>query len=181
MTQTPTYDPQQPYVQPGVPLKKSHKVRNVVLAVVAVIVIIAVASGAGKKKDAATPTTAGSTAATPGASAANGDASTPSTDGSAAVDGSDPKQDVTITKCVTGAGGYLSATVKVVNHSEKASNYIVTVAFESKTGSEQLDTGLAAVNGLKPGQSSSQDAASLKTAPKGGFKCSIGDVTRYAS
>jgi len=179
---------------PQVPAKKSHKVRNVVLAVVAVIVIIAVASSAGKKTDAVVATSPTSAAvASPMASnsTATGDvvvtsSTVPATSAVAAptpkpAAGEDPKADVAITGCAPGDGGYLAAKVRVTNHSSKPSNYIVTVIFESKDGSEQLDTGLAAVNELAAGQVSNQDAASMKTAPKAGYTCKVGDVTRYAS
>jgi hypothetical protein len=89
---------------------------------------------------------------------------------------------VTITSCTADATtGYLAAAVTVKNNSSKTSNYIITIAFESKDGAKQLDTGLVAVNNLGSGQSSDQTAGGLKAAPAGGYNCKIADLTRYAT
>lgn len=91
-------------------------------------------------------------------------------------------EDVVITGCTADpTTGYLSAAVTVTNHSSKTSNYIVTIAFESKDGTQQLDTGLVAVNDLNTGQASQQSALGFKQAPAGGYDCKVADLTRYAS
>lgn len=92
-------------------------------------------------------------------------------------------EDIKITACANGGLGGPTATVVVTNHSSKASNYIVTIAFDSADGKTQLGTGDVAVNDLQPGQSSSpQTADSLSTTPgPAGFTCRLTDLTRYAS
>jgi hypothetical protein len=84
-------------------------------------------------------------------------------------------------KCGPDSLGQLDATLRVTNHSSKASNYMITVVFESPDGSTQLDSTIAAVNNLASGQKSDVEAPTLKDAPTGGFKCRVADVTRYAS
>jgi hypothetical protein len=112
----------------------------------------------------------------------SGTSGTTSSSSSKAPAAVDHAEDVTITACTADTTtGYLDAKVKVTNHSSKTSNYAITIAFESKDGSEQLDTGIVAVNNLAPGQSSDQDAVSLKSAPAGGYNCKLADLTRYAS
>src|SRR4051812_11033540 len=50
-----------------------------------------------------------------------------------------PADDVKIDECGPASGTpYMRATVDVRNHSSEPSNYIITVAFESKDGGEQL-------------------------------------------
>lgn len=92
-------------------------------------------------------------------------------------------EDIKITGCANGSLGGPTATVVITNHSSKASNYIVTIAFDSPDGKTQLGTGNAAVNDLQPGQSSApQTADSLSTTPgPAGFTCRLSDLTRYAS
>lgn len=91
-------------------------------------------------------------------------------------------EDVAITGCAADATtGYLAAAVTVTNKSSKTSNYIVTIAFESKDGKTQLDTGLVAVNNLDSGQSTNQTAGGLKAAPAGGYTCKLADLTRFAA
>lgn len=89
-------------------------------------------------------------------------------------------KDVKITKCKRDQFGDLDAKVRITNHSSKASDYIVTVAFESQNGSEQIDTGTAIVDSLQPGQSTNQDAGGTKSYKKQ-FKCVLSDAERTAS
>lgn len=89
--------------------------------------------------------------------------------------------DVSITSChADPATGFLDAKVTVTNNSSKASNYSITIAFDSANGAKQLDTGLVAVDNLAAGQSSDQDAISVTTATPG-YTCKVADATRYAS
>lgn len=90
-------------------------------------------------------------------------------------------EDAKIVSCAKDASGFASAKVQVINNSSKPSNYIVTVAFESKDGSTQIGTGLASINSLQPKQKAVEDANSLKEAPAAGFTCKVSDVTRLAA
>lgn len=51
--------------------------------------------------------------------------------------------DVTISGCAVSANQFMGpeATLTVINHSTKSSNYFITVAFDSMVGNTQLDTG----------------------------------------
>lgn len=90
--------------------------------------------------------------------------------------------DVSVNSCTADpTTGFVTAKVTVTNNSSKPSNYAITIAFQSKDGSTQLDTGLVAVNNLAPGQTSQQEANGLKTAPADGYDCKVADATRYAS
>lgn len=85
--------------------------------------------------------------------------------------------DVKITKCGHDQFGDLDAKVKITNSSSKASDYVITIAFESQDGKQQIDTGTAFVDSLQPGQSSIQDAGGTK-AYKRPFKCVLSDAQR---
>lgn len=100
---------------------------------------------------------------------------------------SDAKADVALTTCAMASNTFEGpeAALKITNNSSKPSNYIIEVAFVSKDGATQYDTGTAAVNGLAPGQSANEKATSLKsearTAAAAGFSCKVLNVTRYAA
>jgi hypothetical protein len=162
--------PTQPnYGQPQQPRRRwisRHKRLAAAIAIVAVI-IIAVASNSSSNKS-------GSTAGLGTSTQSSGPTSTHS--------GNRFAGDVSITSCKPDATtGYLAANVTVTNHSSKTSNYIITVAFDTMTGNQQLDTTPVAVDNLDPGQVSHQLAVGLSAAPAGGYTCKIADITRYAS
>lgn len=92
-------------------------------------------------------------------------------------------EDVKVTACAADpTTGWADAKVVVTNHSSKSSNYVITIAFESKDGKTQIGTGAVIVQNLLPGQSSSpQDANSLQAAPAGGYVCKISDAQRNAA
>jgi hypothetical protein len=90
-------------------------------------------------------------------------------------------EDAKIVACAKDPSGFASAKVQVINNSSKPSNYIITVAFESKDGSTQIGTGLASINSLQPKQKAVEEANSLKEAPAAGYTCKISDVTRLAA
>jgi len=145
--------------------KKSHKLRWIILGVVALIVIVSIATngGGGGSK--------GSSTSSPVVQSSTGSSSKPLQHAG----------DVVITSCVPDSVGYAAAKVIVTNTSSKASNYVVTVTFETAGGATQVGTGLATVDGLLPGQKSvPQDVSSLQTAPAG-YTCRVTDVTRYAA
>ena len=189
--------PQQGYQQQGMqppPPKKggAGKVLLIILGIILAVcglggVVIALAANSAKEEldEAASSltTVAGGTAtSTPGGpatTAAPGTARTPATKAGFG--------DVTITACALSDNEFLGpeATVKVTNNSSKPSNYSIQVAFVSKDGATQYDTGVVLVSGLAPGQSTVDKAASVKpdvrTQAAGGFNCKVLDVTRFAS
>lgn len=172
----PGYGPQQggPQGPWGPPQKKKHTVRNVILGIIGLIVVIviisSVASGGGSKKnDDSTAKSQGNTG-------------TKNSSGSAQKSVTDHSEDVKITKCAKDpTTEFPTATVSVTNNSSKASDYSITVAFESSDGKTQYDTGLAAVSNLAPGQSTSQDASSLKTDVPSGFTCKVASADRLSA
>jgi hypothetical protein len=89
-------------------------------------------------------------------------------------------EDVAITSCAPDQAGFAAAKVTVTNHSSKASNYAITITFESADGKTQIGTGLVAVNGLAPGQQSNEDTSSLKEATPG-YTCKVSEILRYAA
>jgi hypothetical protein len=85
--------------------------------------------------------------------------------------------DVTITKCALAKNPFEGPKATV-----KASDYIVTIAFDSPDGSKQLDTGDASVDNLGSGQQSTTGAVSLKSGlRKKKFVCKVADVTRISA
>jgi hypothetical protein len=94
---------------------------------------------------------------------------------------SSANKDAKIIKCAVDNLGDLDAVVKITNHSSKRSDYSVTVEYDSKSGKNQLDTGDVFVQHLRPGQSTTQHATSMGTAPKKGFTCQLSEVERTAS
>jgi hypothetical protein len=92
-----------------------------------------------------------------------------------------PQADVQVTHCNTDTLGDLQALLKVTNHSSGRSNYIITVAFTSKSGKTQLDTATSIVNDLEAGQISNQKGVTVTSAPVGGFTCKVTEVNRFAS
>jgi hypothetical protein len=170
----------------GPPPKSKRKVPiwGWIVGAVVLIAIIAGVTSVGSKKSSSTVTPTPATAATSTPGSANGAPKAAATTAAPKPSVSAPAhaEDVTITSCTADATtGYLAAAVTVKNNSSKTSNYIITIAFESKDGAKQLDTGLVAVNNLGSGQSSDQTAGGLKAAPAGGYNCKIADLTRYAT
>jgi hypothetical protein len=93
-------------------------------------------------------------------------------------------EDVAISECdlATTSTELTVARGTVTNHSSKASNYIITVAFESGGGATQYDTGTAFVNRLEPGQSTSFEAVSFQSEPPPtDTRCRLSEVDRFAS
>jgi hypothetical protein len=98
-------------------------------------------------------------------------------------DDNPPADDVTIGECGTAEGTrFMRATVDVRNHSSEASNYIITVAFESDDGDRQLATGTGLVNGLGPDQGTTTETDSSQEVPGGeDFSCRVSHVERFAA
>jgi hypothetical protein len=180
--------PQMPY---GPPPKQKRKIPKWAWIVGAVVIIVIVAAAAGasgsKKKTDATVTpkpvaAATSAPAVKSAAPAAHPTTVQPTTVAPTVSAPAHAEDITITSCAADpTTGYLAAGVTVKNNSSKTSNYLATIAFESKDGATQLDTGLVAVNNLGPGQVSNQTAGGLNVAPPAGYNCKLADLTRYAS
>jgi hypothetical protein len=94
-----------------------------------------------------------------------------------------PGDDVSVADCGPAEGtAFMRAAVDVLNHSSEPSNYIITVAFESRDGGRQLATSTAVVNGLGPDQTTTTEANSFQEAPGGqAFSCTVNQVQRFAA
>lgn len=148
-------------------------------AAVVVLLIIVSAAGGGSKDKTKTASATSTTAATAAAGAVTTAKSTTTAKRTAA-------DDVAITACDLPANQFEGpeAVLKITNQSSKPSNYVVTVAFESADGTQQLDTANAVVQTLSAGQSVNETAVSLKgdlRKTAGKFTCKVTDVQRYAS
>jgi hypothetical protein len=94
-----------------------------------------------------------------------------------------PDEDARLDECGPAAGtNFMRATINVRNPTSKPSNYLITVAFESKDGGTQLGTSIAGVNALGSNQSTTEEANSFQEAPDGqDFDCRITRVERFAA
>src|SRR5664280_938723 len=154
------------------------------LGVIAVIIVISSASGGGGKSattgSPAAVATSDPAAPTPRAAAAP--VAPPAPNAAATTGGKNPADDVVVTSCATDDAGYAGAKIRITNNSSKASNYLVTVTFESPDGATQVGTGIASVNSLQPGQATDEDVNAFKQ-PTSPYICKVNaaDVTRYAA
>lgn len=87
-------------------------------------------------------------------------------------------EDVSVKSCEADEIGDLTATLTVVNNSSERSNYMIEVTFEAPDGS-QLDTGLAVVNALEPGQRTEAEVVTATDAPAE-FDCRVVEVDRFS-
>ncbi len=92
----------------------------------------------------------------------------------------DEVDDVRIADCRTGDFSFMTAVLDVTNNSSDRSEYIISVAFENRAGTQQFGTGVALVNNLANGQTTRVEASSLQEAPAGPFRCVIASVQRFA-
>jgi len=94
-----------------------------------------------------------------------------------------PADDVTLGDCGPAEGTrFMRATVDVRNHSSEASNYLITVAFESEDGGRQLATSTTGVNALGADQTTTSEVNSFQEAPGGQeFSCRVTQVERFAA
>ncbi len=100
-------------------------------------------------------------------------------DRSIAAEQADEAGDVSEPRCGTDGAGFLRAEVDVTNSSSERSNYTIELAFESADG-DQIDTGVAFVSALQPGQSTVVDVQSLTETAGPGVTCRVSDVERYS-
>lgn len=83
-------------------------------------------------------------------------------------------EDVSIDACPADLSGTLDATVTVVNHSSKLSNYSVQISFTSADGAVRYGDGYAIINGLAAGQRSTQQVSAFTRPPAGAsFVCRV--------
>lgn len=91
-----------------------------------------------------------------------------------------PEDDVEILSCAKDQYLGHKAQIRVTNHSSKASDYSIEMAFESADGSEQFGTGHAFISGLEPGQSKTDDVVSLESnAGSAPATCKLTEVNRH--
>jgi hypothetical protein len=94
----------------------------------------------------------------------------------------DEARDVEVARCDTNAAGLMHATLSVTNHSPKASNYVITVSFNSRGGGTRLDTGSAFVSSLAPDQTTEAEALGTERPPgEGDFECRVSFVQRLSA
>jgi hypothetical protein len=150
------------------PPKKSHKVRNVLLAVVGIfvliIVIAAVASG-GSKSDKAS---------NPGSTQSNGI--------STGLGSKDASKDIKLGNPDASDGFAIKVPVTATNSSSKRSDYLVDLSLESVDGKTQYDTATAFLENVEPGQTASDDAIFIKLSKlPAGAQIVVKTVQRTAS
>jgi hypothetical protein len=98
-------------------------------------------------------------------------------------DGESAKDEAEITRCfVEGTPGVdlMTARVRVTNSSEELSTFTVVVDFETPGGTV-LDTGVAFLEDLEPGQTDEAETLPAAPAPPGGasaFNCDLQEVAR---
>lgn len=76
--------------------------------------------------------------------------------------------------------GFSYPSVTVKNNSSKASDYIITVTFESSDGSIKYDDSMLIINTLQPGQSTTEEGLPVSDVPAGAV-CKVTEVSRTAS
>jgi hypothetical protein len=91
----------------------------------------------------------------------------------------DEADDVTDVSCSTNDAGFMVAELRVTNDSSERSTYFIDVSFEAANG-DQIDTALASVSSLEPGQSTTVQAVTA-TDPDGDFTCRAAEVERFSA
>ena len=90
----------------------------------------------------------------------------------------DEADDVSDPDCDTNESGFMTATMEVENDSSERSNYIIEVTFEGP-GDTQLDTAVATLSSLEPGQQAQVEASTVTEAPDD-FSCRAVEVERFS-
>ena len=114
---------------------------------------------------------------TESSSGSAGDAKSSSAGESSEVD------DVTVAGCAKDdVLGFPEATLSIVNNSEKPSDYIIEVSFESPDGAMNNGTGNALVQRLAPGQTKTEEVTAFEdSAGANPVTCKVTKVSRNAS
>ncbi len=99
----------------------------------------------------------------------------------AAPHGGSAAKDVTIVSCTT-TNGQPAAKVRIVNHSSKTSNYIVTVAFDSSDGNVHYRSTVSSTSAVGSGETVIRNTAVSKASSNSStFSCKVDSVERWAS
>lgn len=99
----------------------------------------------------------------------------------AAPHGGSAAKDVAIVSCTT-SNGQPAAKVRIVNHSSKTSNYIVTVAFDSSDGNVHYRSTVSSTSDVGSGETVIRNTAVSKSSSNSGtFSCKVDSVERWAS
>ncbi len=77
--------------------------------------------------------------------------------------------------------GWVSAPVKITNHSSKRSDYFIDLAIESADGSTQYDTTMVMAEAVEPGQSAIEKGQFTKDGIPATAKIVVKSVQRTAS
>jgi hypothetical protein len=86
-------------------------------------------------------------------------------------------KDVTVQACTAGSGGDKpTASGQIVNHTSKASNYVIRLEFTDPQGN-QVSEGVTAVNDVEAGATAAWELTGVRTA-KGPIKCDLTGVRR---
>ena len=92
---------------------------------------------------------------------------------------SEAAKDVTVTSCdADPSGGRPNATGQIMNHTSKASAYVIHISFVDSSGNKVTDGG-SAVAKVDPGTSATWHAGGAADA-KGPLTCKVAGVTRTA-
>ncbi len=94
----------------------------------------------------------------------------------------DEVDDVKLTDCgIESVLDLPEATVKVTNNSEKASDYMIEVTFQSKNGKENFGTGDSFITNLKPGQTKTEKITGFDEVSASSITCEVSSVDRAES
>ncbi len=94
----------------------------------------------------------------------------------------DEIDDVELTDCRRDDLDALVAVLEVSNNSPDPSSYFIDVVFENPAGDRQLGRGVATVDQLRDGQSTTVEASTFVDVPRAGrFECRVAEVQRLAS
>jgi hypothetical protein len=144
-----------------------RKKRYWLLAVVVVIIIAAIAGSSGSKNKN-TPTAAVSN--TNGIATNSNNSTHP------------PQADVTITGCsYDSTTTFATANVKIVNHSSKRSDYLISVDFQNSSGAQLANNFVAGGDKVDAGQTALTQAVDTLSAVPDKLVCKIKSVDRTAS
>ncbi len=87
--------------------------------------------------------------------------------------------DVAITACAADrTSGLMTAGITITNRGKDTASYVVDVAFSSAAGTTDFDTGVATVDGLAVGRTTTVKVTAASTAPAA-FTCRITGATRF--
>ena len=96
-----------------------------------------------------------------------------------ATAGSDATADVTITKCVPGDYGTFNPQVMIVNSTDRAASYTVTVNINDPDGTRLAEADSSAIT-IAGGQTATLLAFGTLPDPPAGVTCAVASATRFA-